>query len=55
MKKVLSQISTVWNGQTERGQGGTQHVIKGAISLRDVVVKFSETNALNKVNFICHF
>ncbi|MBL41455.1 MAG: hypothetical protein CMM49_02210 [Rhodospirillaceae bacterium] len=50
MKKVLEQISKVWNGQSERSQTGSQLAIKGNLNLRDVTINFGETNALNKLS-----
>ncbi len=50
MKRVLEQISKVWNGQSERSQTGSQLSIKGNINLKNVSVNFSETIALNGIS-----
>ena len=50
MKRVLEQISNVWNGQSERGQIGTQYSLKGAVDTKNVVVNFGETKALDNVS-----
>ena len=43
-------MGTTWNGPTERLGAGNQHVVKGGVVCRDVIVKFDDTAALNGLN-----
>ena len=47
---AMEQISSIWNANPERVGAGTQHVIKGNYELRNVTVRFGESEALKSVN-----
>ena len=49
-KNTIDTVGTTWNGPTERLGAGNQHVVKGGVVCRDVIVKFDDTAALNGLN-----
>ncbi|MEC7806773.1 MAG: peptidase domain-containing ABC transporter [Pseudomonadota bacterium] len=49
-KNTIDSVGTTWNGPTERLGAGNQHVVKGGVVCRDVIVKFDDTSALNGLN-----
>lgn len=49
-KTTIDSVATTWNGPTERLGAGNQHVVKGGVVCRDVVVKFDDALALNNLN-----
>ena len=50
IKHSMELVGKTWNGATERGSIGAQHVIKGEIVLRDVTINFETKKALDAIS-----
>ena len=50
IKRSLELVGKTWNGPTERGSTGAQHVVKGQIVLRDASINFENKKALDAIN-----
>jgi len=50
IKRSMELVGKTWNGATERGSLGAQHVIKGQIVLRDVTINFENKKALDAIS-----
>jgi len=50
IKRSMDLVGKTWNGATERGSIGAQHVIKGEIVLRDVTINFENKKALDAIS-----
>ena len=50
VKRSMELVGKTWNGATERGSTGAQHVIKGQIILRDVTINFENKKALDAIS-----
>ena len=50
IKRSLELVGKTWNGPTERGSIGAQHVVKGQIVLRDVSISFENKKALDAIS-----
>ena len=46
----LELVAKTWNGQSERGTAGSQHVIRGEFVFRDVTVNFNNIKALDELS-----
>jgi len=49
-RRNLELVAKTWNGSSERGTAGAQHVIKGEFSFRDVTVNFNDHKALDTLS-----
>ncbi len=50
INRSLELAGKTWNGPTERGSLGAQHVVTGQIVLRDVTINFENKKALDTVS-----
>ena len=50
VNRSIELVGKTWNGATERGSTGAQHVIKGQIVLRDVTINFENKKALDAIS-----
>ena len=50
IRNNLELIEKTWNGPSERGATSSQHLVKGDISLRDVVVNYGERSVLDSIS-----
>ena len=48
-RRNLELVAKTWNGSSERGTTGSQHVIRGEFAFRDVTVNFNNKKALDEL------
>ena len=51
-RRNLELVAKTWNGSSERGTAGAQHVIRGEIAFRNVTVNFNDHKALDSLSLI---
>lgn len=49
-RRNLELVAKTWNGPSERGTAGAQHVINGELVFRDVTVNFNDHKALDTLS-----